>query len=316
MMKWSMFSLNRWFLPPRRLLVVFLGITFLFAGALAWLGWRLLEQDRALEKQRTQERLDHYADRIASGLRHRLGQTNEELTRLLAMQDTELNADAPRTGEDLGADALITVLRAESMEAYPAGRLLYYPYLAEPSEPPAREFDDGEAIEFRSRDPARAISEFRKPATSQDPAIRAGALLRLARNQRKADRPRAALATYDELRQLDATPIAIPTGPPLPAGLLAQDGRCELLAELNRRSELQNEAETLNRDLHKGRWRLSRPAFLFYRDQAARWLDSDPELLEQIRAAERSKLALADAVEELWETWQRIQKGDGKPAGR
>src|ERR1019366_2370455 len=36
-----------WQQPQRRVLVVFLGLAMVFTGALSWLGWRLLEQDRS-----------------------------------------------------------------------------------------------------------------------------------------------------------------------------------------------------------------------------------------------------------------------------
>jgi integrase len=41
-----------WLRPPRRLLVLFLAVTLAPAAGIIWLGWRLLEQERALEAQR------------------------------------------------------------------------------------------------------------------------------------------------------------------------------------------------------------------------------------------------------------------------
>ena len=38
------------------------------AATLGWLGWQLLQQDRVLETQRTQERLNNAADLIAAAL--------------------------------------------------------------------------------------------------------------------------------------------------------------------------------------------------------------------------------------------------------
>ncbi len=56
----------QWLKPPRRTLAIFLGLMSLFGGALAWPGWQWLEQDRALERQRVQERLEHAADAMAA----------------------------------------------------------------------------------------------------------------------------------------------------------------------------------------------------------------------------------------------------------
>ncbi|MDA2930871.1 hypothetical protein MYX84_13155 [Acidobacteria bacterium AH-259-O06] len=72
-------SFRNWFGPPRHLLVLFLAITFVPATALLWLSWRILEQDRALETQRIQERLEHAADLIAAALERRLAEIEQQL---------------------------------------------------------------------------------------------------------------------------------------------------------------------------------------------------------------------------------------------
>jgi len=50
-------SLRRWLEPQRRLLGLFVAVMVTIAAALGWLGWRLLDQDRDLSRQRVQERL-------------------------------------------------------------------------------------------------------------------------------------------------------------------------------------------------------------------------------------------------------------------
>ncbi len=47
-------GLALWLRPPRRTLAVFLCLMLVLGGALGWLGWKLLKQDRALEGQRIQ----------------------------------------------------------------------------------------------------------------------------------------------------------------------------------------------------------------------------------------------------------------------
>ena len=64
--------LSDWFLPPRRLLAMFAGVILVPAVALGWLAWRTLDQDRALERHRTQERLQRTADLLAATLWERL----------------------------------------------------------------------------------------------------------------------------------------------------------------------------------------------------------------------------------------------------
>ena len=51
-------AVSAWLRPPRRVLSLLIGVTVLLGATLAWLGWRLLEQDRALEAQRLRDRLE------------------------------------------------------------------------------------------------------------------------------------------------------------------------------------------------------------------------------------------------------------------
>jgi len=57
-----------WLQAPRRVLVLFVAITVIPAVALGWLGWRTLEQNRALDNQRDLERLELLADRVTGVL--------------------------------------------------------------------------------------------------------------------------------------------------------------------------------------------------------------------------------------------------------
>ena len=81
---------RQWFRPPRHLVVLFVVVIVVPAAALAWLGWRLLEQDRALEGQRIQERLDRAADSISAALERRLTQIADQLPALAASPPARL----------------------------------------------------------------------------------------------------------------------------------------------------------------------------------------------------------------------------------
>jgi signal transduction histidine kinase len=299
-------SLSLWFRSPRYLLTLFLAIMLALAATLSWLSWRSLKQDRALESQRIQERLDNAADLIAASLLRKFSESNDQFTGLLALSDSDLAMRASElAGQDAGT-ALIVVFRPQAVDAYPRTSLLYYPFLPTLKESPTSMFEAGEVLEFQQKNLAKAIVVFRELSHSHDPAIRAGALLRLGRNLRKAQQPSAALDTYGELEQMGATSIG-----GLPAELLARHARCALLDELKRTTEVKREAGALYADLHNGRWKLDRGVYGFYAQEASRWYTPDAGL----EAREQDAAATAAAVELLWEEWQRIGRGEGIAAG-
>jgi signal transduction histidine kinase len=298
-------SLSLWFRSPRYLLTLFLAIMLVLAASLSWLGWRLLKQDRALESQRIQERLDNAADLIAASLLHKFSESRDQFTSLLALSDSDLAARASELSGQGAGTALIVVFRPQAVDAYPPG-LLYYPVLPTAKEPSASVFEAGEVAEFQQKDFAKAITVFRELSHLKDPAIRAGALLRLGRNFRKAQQSRAALDVYAELDQMGATPVG-----GLPAELIARHSRFTLLDELKRTTEVKREAGLLYADLHNGRWKLDRGAYRFYTQETSRWYTPDPEL----QAHEQDGIPTATAVELLWEAWQRIRRGEDIAAG-
>jgi signal transduction histidine kinase len=299
-------ALSQWFRSPRYLLTLFLAIMLVLAASLSWLGWRLLKQDRALESQRIQERLDNAADLIAASLLHKFSESRDQFTSLLTLSDSDLAARASELSSQGAGTALIVVFRQQAVDAYPRAAMLYYPFLPTAKEPPASMFEAGEVAEFQQKDFAKAIAVFRELCHSKDPALRAGALLRLGRNLRKAQQSRAALDIYGELDQMGATPVG-----GLPAELLARHARCTLLDELKRTTEVKREAGLLYADLHNGRWKLDRGAYRFYTQEANRWYTPDAE----VQVHEQDEVPTATAVELLWETWQRIRRGEDIAAG-
>jgi signal transduction histidine kinase/tetratricopeptide (TPR) repeat protein len=276
-----------WLRPPRRLLVLFLVVTLAPAAGLVWLGWRLLGQERALEAQRRLERREQDADRIVGALRERV---------LLSRQGL---ADPSRTFDPGAGDAVLVAFSSESARVDPPGGLLYDPSgeSSRPAtpEPQRRAFLAGERYEFQAKDYAAAAREFERLAQSRDPAVRAGAYVRLARNLRKAGHAEQALATYARLAELDDARLD-----GVPAGLVARRARCSLLADLGRTRELQREAAALQADLVRGRWRLSRPVFELHVGQLASWLDTTT-------GGEDGRQALSATAEWLWREWQEAR---------
>ncbi len=280
-----------WLEPPRRTLAVFLCIMFLLGGALAWLGWQLLKQDRSLERQRVQERLEQAADYSAAELQRRLSDLENHL-RLVPGPD----AREPPDG--------VIVLRAErgAVEAQPPGRLLFYPAIPCGEGESDATFVRGEDLEYRRNDPAAAAEVFRSLAKSDNPGLRAGALLRRGRNLRKAGRNQEALQVYDELAQLGTVRVL-----GLPSELVAREARCTVLETIGKREELQREAKDTHSALYSGRWVLLRPAWEFHVEEARRWLGGSP-VTDRIQHS----LLPSKAAEWTYAQWIAGQAEDGR----
>ena len=163
------------------------------------------------------------------------------------------------------------------------------------------------ALEFRQQDFPKATAAFRTLADSDDPLIQAGALVRLARTLRKNNQHEDALAAYEALERLGPTPVG---GVPAEL-LLARQMRCTVLDELNQVSELQRAAVALYADLQNGRWPLDRASYEFHSAETRRWLTDESDAQEP----QEDALALAAAVESLWEQWQARRSDEGESRG-
>jgi signal transduction histidine kinase len=116
----------------------------------------------------------------------------------------------------------------------------------------------------------------------------------------------SALETYANLAASSDHGVSVSGAP---ADLAARRARCALLEELGRQGELRQEAQGLHDDLMGRRWRLDRASYIYYRDQAAGWLDRGP-------TADIAREALADAVAWLWENRLPLADSGRGPAGR
>ena len=274
-------AFREWFRPPRHVLTIFLCVAVVSAGALGWLSWLLVEQDRALDVQRRQARLEQAADRATAVMQG-----------ALADFELRLTASSARTpGGPLGV--VIVIADPTGITVRPDGGLLYYPEPEQPPDLPTGSFVEAEQAEFARRDLVGAGNLYTALASDADTAVRAGALAGLARVRRKGQHPDAALAAYDELADLSGVRVA-----GLPSGLVARTGRARVLEDTGRRSELRDEAARLGRELRSGLWRLTKSQYQFYSAEALRWLGhSEPEW----DATDLEAVALADAVQWLWE---------------
>jgi signal transduction histidine kinase len=282
-----------WLGASRRLILSFVLALLVPATAVVWLGVRLIEQDRALASRQLRERRESAADRLIAGLEQ-------------AVSSTERRLDGEPTGLLIQPDddAVLVTLRPSGIEAYPRDRLLYLPVIPPGPAEPTAAFEAGEALEFRAKDYRGAEAAFRALATSPSAAVRAGALLRLARTLRKTGRADEALRVYAELAHI---PDARLSG--LPADLVARRARCVLLQELGRGAELGEEARSLQADLVAARWPLDHGTFLAYSEQINHWVGA-----KQPVAADRD--ALSAASEWIWQQWAGADRAEFHVAGR
>ncbi len=270
--------------PAHRLLALFLAATLLPSATLVWLGWRLVQQDRQLERERVREALDLEGSKAAAAIERELGAI-----------DRGLPALADPAGTPLSSDLAVAVrLTASGMATRTGAPLLFVPR----PQPPARlengpsRWAEGERAEFVDRNLSAAASAYRALAKSSEPDVRAGALIRLARVQRNAGRPDDALATYDAMAELTSASV---NGDP--ADLIAHWARLDLLERLGRSDALRTGASALVADLRRGRWSLDRTTYLTFADTAARWAGRE---LEPAGAA----FVLSEAVLTAWTAWR------------
>jgi len=289
-----------WLRPLSRTLAVFLCLMFILGGALGWLGWQMLKQERALERQRLQEILEREADHMAAALH-----------KSLADLETYLSF-VPSPGTKEPPDGLLVLqVTKHTFNAFPPGCLLYYPVIPETEEPPAATFVAGEILEYQHNDPAKAAEVFLKLTRSPNPGVRAGAFLRLGRNLRKAGRLEEALKAYSALAQLGPTTVV-----GLPAELMAREARGTVLEAIGKSEELRKEASLLHAALWSGRWSLLHPAWEYYVEEAQRWLEPGP-----LSERELNALALSNATESMYAQWtaepeskgHQILKIEGRP---
>jgi signal transduction histidine kinase len=294
-MKTRSFSLRSRGRSPRYTTVLFIGFATVAVAALIWTAERLARMDRVLEARQLEERRAAAADRIVVSLGQALLAEERRLT------------DLPGT-EPLppGSGAAQLLAGPSEVRVWPEHGLLYYPVAPAGREAPGHLYAEAEKREFVDGDYRRAASALSDLARSSDPAIRAGAQIRLARNLRKAGDGEAALKVYGGL--IASPPDGISFAG-VPVELAARRARCVLLEDLGRDEALTQEVASLDEALRAGRWRLDRETYLFYRGEMGRWLGRAPE-------EDQERLALAEAVLWLWQNRQALAEVERGTSGR
>jgi signal transduction histidine kinase len=274
--------------------VTFAVATVLPAVALGGLGWRLIEQDERLERQRVQDRVESAAGGVTADLEHELADV-----------ERGLGSSAPATP---AASVGLTVRLDQQGQVTPVAgaRLAYDPSPPpRPREPPETAWAEAERLEFGARDARGAARAYERLAASPDPQVRAGALVRGARVLRRSGRIDDALELYSALARTSGLTVIGD-----PADLMARWARVELLAAHGRAREARAEAVGLDLDLREGRWRLDRTTALTYLGALRPWRGDEDE------ARTTSRVALTGGVATVWSDWRAGASAHALGSGR
>src|ERR1051326_2684369 len=263
---------------PAKLLTLFVLLAGVPLAALGWLGWRLVDQDSALDRQRLRERLANDAALLA-----------QESDRAFARWEMLLAAapGAPPAG------STFLIFNAGGLLRQKGLALPYYPESSVPAEAPVAIFSEAETQEFRENALTKAAAAYRRLALTTDRPQRAAALMRLARCLRKQHQFADALSAYAELAALGDISVA-----GVPAELLARRERIAIWKFSGDEDAVRRETALLTAALQQCRFRIDRATFDFYRQSTP-----DPPILDSNTAA------LARAVDNFWPRWRREPSG-------
>jgi len=253
-----------------RLAALFLAVVLPPAATLVWLGLQLVEQDRSLWAQRELEGRQAAAEAIVDSLNQSLAEAERHMSEA-----------------DLPAGAVRFVVSPQGVEAHPRTRVLWLPTAPVMQAAEAAPFTEAEIFEFQGG-AARALALYEELGHSTNPAVRAGALVRVARVHRRERRWNDALTAYLRLAELSG--IAIDD---VPVDLLARRAMCVVLEEAGSREELNREAAALEADLLAGKWALDRPAWELVVGQLEQWTGRPDAILQDPRdVVSRRQLAV------------------------
>ncbi len=216
--------------------------SLLSVAAVLWMGWRLLEHDRALEWEQQRQAMESVADAAAAVL---------EKSVLEAERAMLSDGWTPAPG------AVVVRWRAGRLASAPEGELLFAPVVVE-GRTNGTLFADAEREEFAGTGLDKAEARYRELARARDADVRAGALVRLARVLAKRGDAGGVEDCYRRLAGL-ATARFEDVPAPLVAHLARRDGAA-LAAALDRPGILPSHEAYLfhagqAKELTQGRWK-------------------------------------------------------------
>ena len=262
--------------PAPQLVALIAGVTVVPLLILVWLGWRLLEQDVALEQQQIEQRVERAADLIVAALRRKVSLVEDQLG----------------SGRSSWPDGILVADFREDGVRVQAARVAYLPVVPSLPEASSSLFAEGERLEFVHRSPEAAANWFRPLSESPHRAVAAGGLVRLGRTLTKADRVDDAAAAYQRLTTFDDVSVG-----GVPASLVGRYALGRLLQRNGGQLELQKLGVTLRDDLLNGRWPILEPVYRLYVADATNWSGASRSAASEI---------FAEVLSMLWLRWSAV----------
>ena len=260
----------------RRLALALVVVVVPPALTLIWLGAQWLERDRTFLERNERDRRSALGADVASVLRSSLADAEKSVTA----------GPVPQ-----GASRL--TLTSLNVVGEPRAHLLWNGRRRPLPQTPSESFFDAEVLEEGGHED-QALAIYRQRATSTDPAVRAGALVRVARVYRRRHGWEAAIAAYRTLSTITAVDLE-----GVPADLLARRGLCAMLREAGRREDLAREAHALALEFVGGRWSLDRSTWQWTAAELEEWTGGPLSVPEEARAVSEAQDALLAAWPEL-----------------
>ena len=244
-------------------------------GVLLYFGAHILRQNRDVEIQHARANLDIAKEQFAHDVHHAVQRLGERLSR---GEGIHFTANGFRSDTNTG--------------------LLYQPVT--PPVPDLSVFEEVTRAELQRNDLTVAESAYRRLAASNDPSIRAEALIRLGHTMRRRGDRNGALQVFQNLVRMEAVPVAADV-----AALVGHQLRAKVFEEGGALEDLRRETADLAAALDRGDWLIDRATYGFYRFDLLekRWNEPPPS---------RQAMARTEAAIHLWELWRR---GDLAPRG-
>jgi len=240
--------------PHRSVLVALYATSTVVTVALGIFAWRLANSESALAEEQRIGQADAQAGALTAGFRQQLAEEGEALSAWLGRPGGRL--EAPDHA------AIVTWIDGR-LSVTPGGALAFLPETPLPRPAPAL-FDDAEVIEFAGR-PIEAARSYRQWAGDSNLETRAGALLRLGRSLRSAQRPSESLAAFRRLSALGDVTLDV-TG--LPAGLVGLAQQAPLLEHTGDQAGATAARKEIVDEILSGRWPIDRANAELFLDDA------------------------------------------------